>query len=182
MREECSTRGWEHTESPLVWRELVLRGGRGVYVGGAKEFEQYAAHYHGITPHTSSSLEEDIGEQCWTHVCMHTLHTVPLIPQPGRTCRLWRASSWRRSLGRNLAHSKSQSRQLPPPSPTTCFSGQPGKHTFPPSLLPPLNTNLSSASLQPGYRRCVWRGTDLTSSAGQCIQTGGAQRGCHGDH
>ena len=52
----------------------MLRGGRGVYVGGVQEFEQYAAHYHSITPHTSPSLEGEIGELRWTHVCIQTLY------------------------------------------------------------------------------------------------------------
>ena len=60
LQEQCLERGWSHAQSPLVWRELVVRGGRGVYVGGVREFEEYAAHYYNvnITADTSATLEE----------------------------------------------------------------------------------------------------------------------------
>ena len=129
--------------------------------GGVQEFEQYAAHYHSITPHTSPSLEGEIGELRWTHVCIQTLYMSTPTLQRGRTCRHWRRSSWRRSRGQNPVHCKSQSQQLPPLLPTTCCTGQPEvplpplTPTCPP--LPPLtptcplppssDTNLPSASL-----------------------------------
>ena len=63
MREECDKRGWEgHSGEVMVWRELVKRGGRGVYVGGVKELQEYASHYYNITPSTSTETEGSIGE------------------------------------------------------------------------------------------------------------------------
>jgi len=44
----CKTRGWEHEKSPLVWRELIDRGGKGVLIGGANEFQEYAKGYYGV--------------------------------------------------------------------------------------------------------------------------------------
>lgn len=39
LTSECSKNGWKHEKSPLVWRELVDRGGKGVLIGGANEFQ-----------------------------------------------------------------------------------------------------------------------------------------------
>lgn len=64
MSEQCSQCGWKHSSgSPLVWRELIDRGGKGLYLGGLQEFEEYASHYHGITPATSKELEEAIARE-----------------------------------------------------------------------------------------------------------------------
>ena len=55
---ECGLHGWSHSESsPLVWRELVDTGGKGLYLGGLKEFEEYAWRYYAILPSTSPELE-----------------------------------------------------------------------------------------------------------------------------
>ncbi|KAH3699556.1 putative malate dehydrogenase 1B [Dreissena polymorpha] len=51
----CQTRGWRHEKSPLIWRELIDRGGKGVLIGGANEFQEYAQGYYGI----ESSLMSD---------------------------------------------------------------------------------------------------------------------------
>ena len=62
-REECERRGWAgHRGDVLVWRELVRRGGTGLYMGGLEELEEYASHYHNISPHTDTATEEKIGE------------------------------------------------------------------------------------------------------------------------
>uniref|UniRef100_A0A3P9I1G6 Malate dehydrogenase 1B, NAD (soluble) n=1 Tax=Oryzias latipes TaxID=8090 RepID=A0A3P9I1G6_ORYLA len=34
----CSKNGWKHEESPLVWRELVEQGGKGLLLGGLSDF------------------------------------------------------------------------------------------------------------------------------------------------
>ena len=46
-----------------MWRELIDRGGKGLYLGGLQEFEHYASHYHGITPTTNQGLEEAIARE-----------------------------------------------------------------------------------------------------------------------
>ena len=64
LSEQCSQYGWKHSSgSPLVWRELIDRGGKGLYLGGLQEFEHYASHYHGITPTTGGELEEAIARE-----------------------------------------------------------------------------------------------------------------------
>lgn len=39
------------------------RGGKGLYLGGLTEFEQYASHYYNIVPSTSKELEEAIAAE-----------------------------------------------------------------------------------------------------------------------
>ncbi|XP_063424072.1 putative malate dehydrogenase 1B [Mytilus trossulus] len=48
LKNTCNERGWQHMKSPIVWRELVDRGGKGVLIGGANEFQEYAFGYYGI--------------------------------------------------------------------------------------------------------------------------------------
>lgn len=48
LKNTCNERGWHHLKSPIVWRELVDRGGKGVLIGGANEFQEYACGYYGI--------------------------------------------------------------------------------------------------------------------------------------
>ena len=60
---ECQEKGWAgHRGDVLVWRELAKRGGRGLYMGGMREFQDYASHYHNISPLTDTSIEQSIGE------------------------------------------------------------------------------------------------------------------------
>jgi len=42
LGEVCRQNGWQHSRSPIVWRELVDRGGKGILLGGANEFMEYA--------------------------------------------------------------------------------------------------------------------------------------------
>lgn len=53
LKETCSSREWSHNKCPLVWRELIDRGGKGVLIGGANEFQEYAFGYYGVNPHRS---------------------------------------------------------------------------------------------------------------------------------
>lgn len=45
----CAEKGWKHVGSPLVWRELVDRGGAGILLGGCDDFLEMAKGYYGIT-------------------------------------------------------------------------------------------------------------------------------------
>ena len=49
LTKTCEERGWERKNSPLVWRELIDRGGKGILIGGANEFQEYARGYYNIT-------------------------------------------------------------------------------------------------------------------------------------
>lgn len=46
----CTTNGWTYSgESPIVWRELINRGGKGTLLGGCNDFLEMAKCYYGIT-------------------------------------------------------------------------------------------------------------------------------------
>ena len=49
LKETCDEKGWKHSSSPLVWRELVDRGGAGILLGGCDDFLEMARGYYGIT-------------------------------------------------------------------------------------------------------------------------------------
>ena len=45
LKNTCNERGWSHSSSPLVWRELVDRGGKGILIGGANDFQVQIISY-----------------------------------------------------------------------------------------------------------------------------------------
>ncbi|XP_022100503.1 putative malate dehydrogenase 1B [Acanthaster planci] len=55
LQQLCLKNGWSHKKSPIVWRELIDRGGKGVLIGGSNEFQEYASGYYGITSKQMSS-------------------------------------------------------------------------------------------------------------------------------
>ena len=64
LQDTCAENKWSHASgSPLIWRELLDRGGKGLYVGGLSQFEYYANHYHAVKPHTSASSEAKIASE-----------------------------------------------------------------------------------------------------------------------
>lgn len=50
----CEDNGWNHKTSPIIWRELIDRGGKGVLVGGASDFQEYVKGYYGLESHLTS--------------------------------------------------------------------------------------------------------------------------------
>ncbi|ESO90176.1 hypothetical protein LOTGIDRAFT_123956 [Lottia gigantea] len=59
----CSERGWETRKSPLVWRELLDRGGKGVLIGGANEFQEYVKGYYSISSDLTSDDMRKISQE-----------------------------------------------------------------------------------------------------------------------
>ncbi|NWH57749.1 MDHC protein, partial [Geococcyx californianus] len=59
----CKRNGWKHTESPIVWRELLDRGGKGLLLGGVNDFLEYAQRYYGVTSMMLSEEMLDIAEE-----------------------------------------------------------------------------------------------------------------------
>uniref|UniRef100_A0A8D3A247 Malate dehydrogenase 1B, NAD (soluble) n=1 Tax=Scophthalmus maximus TaxID=52904 RepID=A0A8D3A247_SCOMX len=45
----CKRNGWKHEESPLVWRDLVDQGGKGMLLGGLCDFIEHCQDYYNIT-------------------------------------------------------------------------------------------------------------------------------------
>ncbi|XP_005110664.2 putative malate dehydrogenase 1B, partial [Aplysia californica] len=48
LKETCKEKGWQFSKSPIVWRELIDRGGKGVLIGGANEFQEYVKAYYDL--------------------------------------------------------------------------------------------------------------------------------------
>ena len=76
MKSTCEKQQWKSPKqaSPLIWRELIDRGGHGTLVGGLDDFQEYAQCYYGtILDHfmsNSSALFRLIAEenaQQYTH-------------------------------------------------------------------------------------------------------------------
>ncbi|NXU39633.1 MDHC1 dehydrogenase, partial [Drymodes brunneopygia] len=63
LHDICETNGWEHRESPIIWRELLDRGGKGQLLGGLNDFLEYAQKYYGITSMMLSEEMLDIAEE-----------------------------------------------------------------------------------------------------------------------
>ncbi|XP_027587255.2 putative malate dehydrogenase 1B isoform X1 [Pipra filicauda] len=63
LHDVCETNGWEHRQSPIIWRELLDRGGKGQLLGGLNDFLEYAQQYYGITSMMLSKEMLDIAEE-----------------------------------------------------------------------------------------------------------------------
>ena len=61
LRQTCSEHEWKHDSSPLIWREIVDRGGKGLYLGGCDDFMEMAEAYYGIR---SSKMSKELVEIC----------------------------------------------------------------------------------------------------------------------
>jgi len=61
LQEMCGQRGWSHQSSPMVWRELIDRGGKGVLIGGASDFQEYVKGYYGLESDLTSTDMRKIG-------------------------------------------------------------------------------------------------------------------------
>nr|XP_020636392.1 putative malate dehydrogenase 1B isoform X1 [Pogona vitticeps] len=49
LQEICEKNGWEHKRSPIIWRELLDRGGKGLLLGGFNEFMEHIQQYYDVT-------------------------------------------------------------------------------------------------------------------------------------
>ncbi|XP_047432090.1 putative malate dehydrogenase 1B isoform X2 [Mugil cephalus] len=52
----CKRNGWKHEHSPLVWRELVDQGGKGMILGGFSDFLEHCQEYYGVTSDMSTEV------------------------------------------------------------------------------------------------------------------------------
>ncbi|KAK2880335.1 putative malate dehydrogenase 1B isoform X2 [Channa argus] len=52
----CKKNGWKHEKSPLVWRELVEDGGKGMLLGGFSDFLEHCQDYYNITSQMPTEL------------------------------------------------------------------------------------------------------------------------------
>ncbi|GCB67603.1 hypothetical protein scyTo_0008088 [Scyliorhinus torazame] len=56
LQELCKKNGWVHENSPIIWRELVDRGGKGLLLGGYNDFMEYVQGYYGFTSDMMTTL------------------------------------------------------------------------------------------------------------------------------
>ncbi|NXR10125.1 MDHC protein, partial [Semnornis frantzii] len=63
LHDICEMNGWEHRQSPIIWRELLDRGGKGRLLGGVSDFLEHAQRYYGITSVMSGEEMLDIAEE-----------------------------------------------------------------------------------------------------------------------
>ena len=63
LNQTCHERGWDHKSSPLVWRELIDRGGKGVLIGGASDFQEYVKGYYGLESDLKSDDMRKVGTE-----------------------------------------------------------------------------------------------------------------------
>ncbi|XP_072434658.1 putative malate dehydrogenase 1B isoform X2 [Chiloscyllium punctatum] len=59
----CKKNGWVHQKSPIIWRELVDRGGKGLLLGGFNDFMEYAQGYYGFTSDMMTALMLKIAKE-----------------------------------------------------------------------------------------------------------------------
>ncbi|KAM6178363.1 putative malate dehydrogenase 1B [Rhynchocyon petersi] len=56
LKDVCEKNKWNHKSSPIIWRELLDRGGKGMLLGGYNEFLEHAELYYGVTSSMTSEL------------------------------------------------------------------------------------------------------------------------------
>ncbi|KAM6945669.1 putative malate dehydrogenase 1B [Aplochiton taeniatus] len=59
----CKANGWTHQHSPLIWRELVDRGGKGMILGGFSDFLEHVQGYYGIVSDMPTELMLNIAQE-----------------------------------------------------------------------------------------------------------------------
>ncbi|XP_075464642.1 putative malate dehydrogenase 1B isoform X1 [Ascaphus truei] len=60
LMELCEKNGWKHKRSPIIWRELLDRGGKGLLLGGFNDFMEHAQQYYNFTLDMMTGLMKDI--------------------------------------------------------------------------------------------------------------------------
>ncbi|KAF7646709.1 hypothetical protein LDENG_00183610 [Lucifuga dentata] len=56
LEDTCIRNEWKHEQSPLIWRELVDQGGKGMLLGGFSDFLEHCQEYYGITYNMPSDM------------------------------------------------------------------------------------------------------------------------------
>ncbi|XP_050010296.1 putative malate dehydrogenase 1B isoform X2 [Alexandromys fortis] len=56
LEDICEKNRWDHSTSPIIWRELLDRGGKGLLLGGYNEFLEHAQLYYGVTSSMTTDL------------------------------------------------------------------------------------------------------------------------------
>ncbi|KAK5847618.1 hypothetical protein PBY51_016732 [Eleginops maclovinus] len=56
LEDTCKRNGWKHEQSPVIWRELVNQGGKGMLLGGFSDFLEHCQDYYSITSDMPSDV------------------------------------------------------------------------------------------------------------------------------
>lgn len=71
MERVCQEHDWMHMKSPIIWRELVYRGGKPMLLGDANDFQEYVRNYYSylgpVAKLTSNDLRKISVENEATH-------------------------------------------------------------------------------------------------------------------
>ncbi|KAM9305599.1 putative malate dehydrogenase 1B [Gastrophryne carolinensis] len=63
LAELCLKNGWKHKQSPIIWRELLDRGGKGLLLGGFNEFMEHTQEYYNVSSAMLSTLMKAIAAE-----------------------------------------------------------------------------------------------------------------------
>ncbi|XP_036109243.1 putative malate dehydrogenase 1B [Molossus molossus] len=63
LKDLCEENKWSHQTSPIIWRELLDRGGKGLLLGGYNEFLEHAQLYYGVTSSMMTKLMKTIAQE-----------------------------------------------------------------------------------------------------------------------
>lgn len=64
VKSTCSEREWSYDgRSPLIWRELIDRGGKGILVGSCRDFLEIASGYYGLKSDKMTDELLDIAQE-----------------------------------------------------------------------------------------------------------------------
>ncbi|KAM7365317.1 hypothetical protein PAMP_016259 [Pampus punctatissimus] len=88
----CKRNGWKHEQSPLIWRELVDQGGKGMLLGGFSDFFEHCQDYYNITSDMPTDIMLSVAAENLVtkmNLIMEEQHRVSLI-QP---LQIWISSA-----------------------------------------------------------------------------------------
>ncbi|XP_011604432.2 putative malate dehydrogenase 1B [Takifugu rubripes] len=63
LEDICRKNGWKHKESPLIWREIVHQGGKGLLLGGFSDFLEHCQIYYNVTSDMPADIMVQIAEE-----------------------------------------------------------------------------------------------------------------------
>uniref|UniRef100_A0A8D2ALR3 Putative malate dehydrogenase 1B n=1 Tax=Sciurus vulgaris TaxID=55149 RepID=A0A8D2ALR3_SCIVU len=63
LKDVCEKNKWNHQKSPIIWRELLDRGGKGLLLGGYNEFLEHAQLYYDVTSSMMTELMMVIAQE-----------------------------------------------------------------------------------------------------------------------
>ncbi|KAM5325773.1 putative malate dehydrogenase 1B [Glossophaga mutica] len=63
LKDLCEKNKWNHKNSPIIWRELLDRGGKGLLLGGYNEFLEHAQLYYGVTSGMTTEMMKVIAQE-----------------------------------------------------------------------------------------------------------------------